>query len=136
MDSKVAPPILMEGGDIEPMDSPLGGTGMGESPPTKDPPGTMKPEEKGGDQNPEVHPDTGVKVSRVTILERLSWGVGLSSGESVEEPPVFDGAAESYLGYGSSDEEFAEEGEVTVVGTDGAEFMRMNRPGARGGTRW
>ena len=54
----------------------------------------------------------------------------MASGESVEEgksnpgePPIFDGAAESYLGYGSSDEEFAEEGEVTLVGTDGEESL-------------
>ena len=48
----VAPPILKGGGEKEPRDSPLGGTGTLGSPPIKNPPGTMNQEEKGGDQNP------------------------------------------------------------------------------------
>ena len=81
MDSKVAtkvvaPPILKGGGEKEPRDSPLGGTGTLGSPPIKNPPRAMNPEEKGGDQNPEVHPDTIVKISRVASMERLSWEGG------------------------------------------------------------
>ena len=30
----------------------------------------------GEDQNPEVHPETGMKISQVASLERLSWGSG------------------------------------------------------------
>ena len=74
MDRKVTSPILRGEGEKEPRNSSLEESGKRESPPTKDPPVTMRPEEKDGNQNPEVHPDTGVKVSRVTSLERLSWG--------------------------------------------------------------
>lgn len=65
-----------------------------------------------------------MKISKVASLEMLILGVGSSSGESADEgdgnlggPPIFEGAARSYLGYGSSGEESSEEGEVTLVGT-------------------
>jgi len=96
----------------------------GTGPAVKPPSGTRSPEggggKKGAGENPEVHPGKGMNIPQVARLEeRLSCGVGFSSGESADEgegnlrgPPIVKGAARSYLGYGSSGEESSEEGEA------------------------
>ena len=89
----VTPPILKREREEEQRDSPLWVTGKLGSPAVKPPLGTRSPEggggEKGAGQNPEVHPEKGMNISQVASLEeRLSWGVGSSSDESLDEGEV------------------------------------------------